>query len=53
MDKDLIKLLIAEYQQKVVEVTFLKRPYPIEDSLNYVLTGLRRAGKSFMLYQCI
>jgi uncharacterized protein len=53
MEKDLLKLLIAEYQQKVVEISFHERPYAIEDSLNYVFTGLRRAGKSYMMYQRI
>ena len=53
MEKDLLKLLIAEYQQKVVEISFLERPYTIEESLNYVFTGLRRAGKSYMMYQRI
>jgi len=53
MEKDLIKLLIAEYQQKVVETAFQQRIYTIESSLNYVFTGLRRAGKSFMMIQQI
>lgn len=53
MEKDLIKLLIAEYQQKVVETVFQQRIYTIENSLNYVFTGLRRAGKSFMMIQQI
>ena len=34
MEKDTIKLLILEYQRKVVEVTFQERPYFIEDQLN-------------------
>ncbi len=53
MNKDLIKVLIAEYQQKVVEIVFQQRIYTIESSLNYVFTGLRRAGKSFMMFQQI
>jgi|GEM_PF-4672479 hypothetical protein len=32
MGKDIIKLLIAEYQQKVIEVSLQKRPYNLEDS---------------------
>jgi len=39
MDKDIIKLLIAEYQHKAVEVTFQERSYIIEDNLNYVFVG--------------
>lgn len=53
MRRDIIKLLIAEYQQKVVNVEFQVRPYVLEDSLNYVFVGLRRAGKSYFMYQQI
>jgi uncharacterized protein len=53
IEKDTIKLLIAEYQQRAVDVVFQERPYVMEDNLNYVFTGLRRAGKSYMMYQQI
>ena len=51
MKKDTIKILIAEYQQKIVNVNFVERPYPMEDKLNYVFVGLRRVGKSYMMFQ--
>lgn len=47
INKEVIKILIAEYQQKVISVSFVKRPYRIEDKLNYVFVGLRRVGKSY------
>lgn len=53
MDKEIVKLLIAEYQQKAVEVAFQERPYIIEDKLNYVFVGLRRVGKSYLMFQQI
>jgi predicted AAA+ superfamily ATPase len=53
MDKDSIKMLIAEYQQKVADVDLVERPYNIEDTLNYVFVGLRRAGKSYLMFQQI
>lgn len=53
MEKDTIKILIAEYQQKVTEVSLMERNYKIENNLNYVFTGLRRAGKSYMMYYII
>jgi predicted AAA+ superfamily ATPase len=53
MNKDTAKLLIAEYQQKTVEVSFQERPYIIEDKLNYVFVGLRRVGKSYLMFQQI
>ena len=53
MDKDLVKLLIAEYQKEVTTVSLIERPYIIEDALNYVFVGLRRSGKSFLMFQQI
>ena len=53
VNKDIIKLLIVEYQQKVTDVSLIERPYEFEYKLNYVLTGLRRAGKSYMMFQQI
>jgi len=53
MDKDLIKLLITEYQQRTTGMSFQERPYHFGDNLNYVLVGLRRTGKSYLMYQQI
>jgi predicted AAA+ superfamily ATPase len=53
MNKDLIKFLIAEYQREAVNVSLIERPYPLEDTLNYVFIGLRRAGKSYLMFQQI
>jgi len=51
MNKDLIKLLIAEFQDYFAGVTLIERSIPIENTLNYVFVGLRRAGKSYFMYQ--
>ena len=53
ISKDILKLLIAEYQQEIRYKSLIERSYVIEDSLNYVFVGLRRAGKSYMMYQQI
>jgi predicted AAA+ superfamily ATPase len=53
MDKDILKQLIAEYQQKVLSVKFQKRNITVDSHLNYVFTGLRRVGKSYSMYQLI
>ena len=52
-NKDLIKDIIVENQRFVSTVKFHKRDYAFEDGLNYVLVGLRRAGKSYLMYQRI
>lgn len=53
IDKSTIKLIIAENQQFISKVKLFKREYSFEKNLNYVLVGLRRAGKSYLLYERI
>lgn len=53
MNKDLAKLIIAENQRLISSVTFYQRDYQFDEQINYVLVGLRRAGKSYLLYQQI
>jgi predicted AAA+ superfamily ATPase len=53
MNKNLIKELILENQRFVSKVDLIKRNYELFDNQNYVLVGLRRAGKSYLLYQQI
>lgn len=51
MDKRIAKLLIAENQRMIQDVEMVKRSIAFESHSNYVLVGLRRAGKSYLLYQ--
>lgn len=53
MTKDLIKYLISYYQEFVSQISFEKREYELEANANYVFAGLRRAGKSYLMYQHI
>ncbi len=53
MDKSFAKHLIAYYQQWATAVEIVPRDYTIEPNLNYVFVGLRRAGKSYLMYQQI
>ncbi len=53
MTKDLIKLLISEYQAYVSQVEFVSRDVQLADGLNYVFVGLRHAGKSYLMFQRI
>lgn len=53
MNKDLAKIIIAENQKLILGVKFYPRDYQFDEHLNYVLAGLRRAGKSYLLYQQI
>ena len=53
MTKDLIKLLISEYQAYVSQVDLIPRDVELVDGLNYVFVGLRHAGKSYLMFQRI
>ena len=53
LDKNLAKKLIIENQQMVGSLSFIRRNIEFEPHSCYVLVGLRRAGKSYLLYQRI
>lgn len=50
MDKQIIKTIITEKQNAVTKYSVIKRNFDFDSSANYVLVGLRRAGKSYLLY---
>ena len=51
MEKEFIKRLITEKQREIAKTVLIKRPLLLESSANYVFVGLRRAGKSYLMYQ--
>lgn len=51
MDKQVIKNIIIERQREVSERQLVKRPQLFESRMNYVLVGIRRAGKSCLMIQ--
>lgn len=53
MDKVVIKQIILKQQEFISKVNLLERKVSFEEHANYVLVGMRRAGKSYMLYQHI
>ena len=53
MDKQLIKSVIVEKQQQIRQVELLQRGEIFDATSGYVLIGIRRAGKSYTLYQDI
>lgn len=53
MEKALLKRLIAEKQHEISKIELVQRPYVLEPTVNYVFIGLRRAGKSYLMYQLI
>lgn len=51
MDRNLIKSVLADNQQEVPQFKVIPRDFRFEKYGNYVFVGVRRAGKSFLLYQ--
>lgn len=51
MDKQIIKTVIAEKQQQIGKTKLLQRAGHFDEHSCYVLVGIRRAGKSYTLYQ--
>jgi predicted AAA+ superfamily ATPase len=53
MDKEIIKRIILEKQKEIVDINIIKRDITLEENANYVFIGLRRAGKSYLMFQHI
>ncbi len=53
MDKETVKNVLADYRAEVPNFEVSPRDFAIEEFGNYVFVGVRRAGKSFLLYQRI
>lgn len=53
MDKNIIKNIIIDKQESIPGYQLTHRAIPFGSKTNYVLVGLRRAGKSYLLYQDI
>lgn len=51
MDRSILKSVIADNQLEVPKYRVIPRNFSFEEFGNYVFVGIRRAGKSFLLYQ--
>ena len=53
MKKNVVKAIIKEKQQEISQLKLIRRPISYENNMCYVNVGIRRAGKSYLLYQDI
>lgn len=54
MNKELLKAVMKDQQNDVLNYQIMVRPtYQTNDDMNYVFVGVRRTGKSFVMYQHI
>ncbi len=51
ISKDVIKQCLISKQREVDEAVIVNRPVEFEENGNYVIVGVRHAGKSYLLYQ--
>lgn len=51
MEKKIIQEIILQQQDFIKKINLQKRDIPIDPAGNYVFVGIRRAGKTYMLYQ--
>ena len=53
MDKKIFQEIIIQNQERLQNLSVIERKYSLERSANYVITGPRRVGKTYLLYQVI
>ena len=53
MDKGILREILLENQRLIPKIKLVRRDFTFEKNGNYVLTGVRQAGKSYLLYQRI
>ena len=53
MNHDTIKSVIFDQHETIRNVNLVSRNYRFEYALNYILVGLRRAGKTMILYSVV
>lgn len=53
MEKRIIKTIIKEKQREILLTNLVQRPIKFEPGVSYVLVGIRRAGKSYLMFQDI
>lgn len=53
MNHDLLKRVIFDQHEIIRNAHIVPRRYTLDPEANYVITGLRRAGKSTLLYDMV
>lgn len=53
MNHEIIKRIIFDQHEIIKKSKIIDRNYTLQDNVNYILVGLRRAGKSTMLYKYV
>ena len=53
MNRDILKQIIIDQKEMYLDNPLIFRDYDLEENVNYCFVGIRRTGKSYMMYQQI
>ena len=53
MNRDTLKQIMIDQKEIYLNNPMIPRHYSLEDNVNYCFVGIRRTGKSYMMYQQI
>lgn len=53
MNKDVLKQIILDQKEMYLNNKIVVRDYSLDESVNYCFVGIRRTGKSYMIYNMI
>lgn len=53
MNRDVLKQIIIDQKEMYLDNPLISRDYDLEKNVNYCFVGIRRTGKSYMMYQQI
>ena len=53
MNRDILKQIMIDQKETYLNNTVITRQYPLEENVNYCFVGIRRTGKSYLMYQQI
>ena len=53
MNRDVLKQIIIDQKEMYLDNPLISRDYNLEENVNYCFVGIRRTGKSYMMYQQI
>ena len=53
MNRDALKEIMADQKETYLSRPFIQREYALEQNVNYCFIGIRRTGKSYLMYQQI
>ncbi len=53
MKREYLKQVIIDQKETYLDNSIIRRDFELEENINYCFVGIRRTGKSYMLYQLV